>query len=139
MSRKRTHSRSHSSVKRGGLPATSPSSASSASASRRARIAAVSQDGQLALRPTLAQEQLGHLVKEIAALERLEALAFLRWQCRLEAQHVLEQVLEAAAGVGGEAARRDRGARRGGIEAAANGGGRLGGAPSFGAQATRPS
>ena len=75
-------------------------------------------DRQLAAVAALAQEALRHLVEERAALQGVEAPALLRLERRLEAQHVLQQVLEAAAGEGGETAGRDRGLALQGVEAA---------------------
>ena len=67
----------------------------------------VGRDRQLAPVAPLAQEALGHLVEEVAPLEGLDPPALLGLGRRLQAQHVLEQVQEAAAGVGGEPAGRD--------------------------------
>src|SRR6185436_19552796 len=61
----------------------------------RAQLRGVAQ-GQLAALAQAAQEALGHPVERVAALERLEPLAFLRLQRRLQREHVLEQVAEAA-------------------------------------------
>src|SRR4030095_1536792 len=53
-------------------------------------------------------ESCGECVGAVAWRERLRALALLGLERRLELQHVLEQVLEAAAREGREPAGRDR-------------------------------
>ena len=63
---------------------------------------------QLAAVPALAQEALGHVVERRPALEGVDAPALLGLERGLEAQHVLEHVLEAAARVDREPARGHR-------------------------------
>ena len=83
--------------------------------------AALSLDRQLAPVAALAQERLGDAVEEIAALERLDAPPLLGLGRGLQPEHVLQQILEAAARVGGEPARGDGVARlRAGRAAAAS-------------------
>ena len=62
------------------------------------------------------EEALGHLVERAAALQGVHPAALLRLLRRLQTQHVLQQVQEAAAGVGGQAAGGDGRARGGGVE-----------------------
>ena len=116
---KRRHSRSQSSVKRGGLPATSrcERGLGDLEQARASRLGV--DERQLAAVAPLAQEVLGDLVEEVAALERRPGDGAPRARRRREPQHVLQQVLEAAGGVGREPAGRDREARRAAGRAAA--------------------
>ena len=135
----RARSFSHSTVNRGGLDATSSSrrlvgdarAAAAARPRRRARAARPASRRSRRKRSAVSW-------KARAALQRVQALALLGLQRRLQPQHVLQQVLEAAAGEGGEAAGGDRVGRGDGIEARGDGVGQRVDEPVVGGHAVRP-
>ena len=73
--------------------------------------------GQLAAVAPLPQEALGHAVEQAAPLQRLQAPPLLRLEDRVQADHVLEEITEAALRESGEAAGRDRPVRADRVEA----------------------